>query len=58
MNLALQLFAFALTATALGHCVVENKLRESGKRDHRAAGLSEDESRQLGHRSPHFRYME
>lgn len=35
----------------------ENKARDGGKTDPRHEGLSDDELRELGDESPHFRYI-
>ncbi|KFA67518.1 hypothetical protein S40285_08002 [Stachybotrys chlorohalonatus IBT 40285] len=58
INFSMQLFCFCLVCFGLAHCIYDNKVRAAGKRDHRIAGLSEEEKAALGHRNPEFRYME
>ncbi|KIW52014.1 hypothetical protein PV05_10676 [Exophiala xenobiotica] len=54
----LMLFCFALSLFEIAHCVYENKMRASGKRDHRLDGITSDEAKlNMGHRNPEFRYM-
>ncbi|KAH8689334.1 major facilitator superfamily domain-containing protein [Talaromyces proteolyticus] len=57
INFSLQLFCFCLTAFGIAHCYFENKMRDAGKRDIHFQGLPQEEVRQLGHKSPTFRYM-
>jgi uncharacterized membrane protein YidH (DUF202 family) len=40
----------------LGYMHWENKQRAQGRRDYRLEGLTEEETAQLGHRHPKFRY--
>ena len=50
-HLGLERFCFVLTCLGLAHCVVENKLREKFRRNHRIQGLSENGKLALGHSS-------
>ena len=58
LNVGAQCCAAILTVLAILYMKWENRQRQSGKRDNRLEGLSEQERETLGYRHPEFRYME
>ena len=57
INLGGQIAVFFLSIFGILYCMWENKMRRSGKRDHRLEGLSAHEARDLGYRHPDFKYI-
>ncbi|CAN9192511.1 unnamed protein product [Alternaria alternata] len=58
INLAGQICVCLLATFGIFYCRWENKQRDLGKRDHRLAGRTAAQIKDLGHRHPEFRYMQ
>jgi hypothetical protein len=58
INLVGQIIVFFLAIFGILYCAWENKQRAAGKRDHRLAGLTEEQQVHLGSRHPAFRYIQ
>lgn len=54
ISLAMGAFAVVTYAIVWAYYVYENKQRKAGKREGRIAGLTEEEVRELGDKSPRF----
>ncbi|KAM0813640.1 putative Major facilitator superfamily (MFS) profile domain-containing protein [Seiridium cardinale] len=57
INLGAQFITLVLSLLGIAYCKWENRLRARGGRDHRLAGLTEEQQADLGYRHPDFRYI-
>lgn len=57
LNVAAEVMACLMALLGIAYTKWENRKRDSGARDNRIVGLTEEEISALGYRHPEFRYM-